>query len=381
MVAAERVRHDAGFEVLRILHVAAPAPAGGLEQVVRALAAGHRARGHDVAVAALLIEGQAPHPLVAALESDGVRVFVAWTKHRDYAAERSAVARFCAEFEPDVVHTHGYRPDVLHRSVAARMGLPTVTTVHGPSFIGGLKGAFYEWLQRRAYRRFDAVIAVSEPLYAETLAGGVRAERLHMLPNAWSSLYTPLSRQEARRELGLPLDEPVVGWVGRLIPVKGCDVFLDAWSRLPEPRPIASIIGYGFEEEALRLRVADLGATERVRFHTGVNDAGRLFAAFDTYVLSSRSEGLPIVLLEALAAGTPAVATAVGGVPHVLREQAGWVVPPDDAEALAAAIRVSLSDRAEAEVRAARATARLKNEFALEPWLAQHERIYEAIAR
>jgi glycosyltransferase involved in cell wall biosynthesis len=298
---------------------------------------------------------------------------------RAYLAERRAVRDVCRAFQPDVVHTHGYRIDVVERGVAARLGIPTVTTVHGPSMVGGAKGAIYEWIQRRNYRRFDAVVAVSAALHKTTLADGVRPERLHLVPNAWGGLQSPLSRAEARRLLGLDEATPVLGWVGRMIPVKGGDVFLDAMRLLPEPRPIAVMIGHGSEEEALRRSAQRWGIGEAVRFYPHITDAGRYFAAFDAFVLSSRSEGLPVVLLEAMAAGVPIIATSVGGVPEVVGEGEAVLVPSEDADALAAGIRVMFDDPASTHRRVASATERLRTSFAFDPWLERYEKVYRRV--
>lgn len=359
-----------------------PAPAGGLEQVVQALAVGHRRRGIDVAVLTVLREGSETHPLVAALTRGGVTVHEVRVPARGYLRERRAVARVLREFRPDIVHTHGYRIDVVERPVAARLGIPTVTTVHGPSMNGGLKGAFYEWLQRRNYRRFDAVVAVSAALRDTTLADGVKADHLHLIPNAWGGLNPPLPRAEARRLLDLPDGATVVGWVGRMIPVKGGDIFLEALRLLQDPRPIAAMIGHGHEEATLRARARELGLGDTVRFYPGVTEAGRLFPAFDTWVLSSRSEGLPVVMLEAMAARTPIVAARVGGVPEVVTDGLeGILVAAENPAALADGIARSLADRPAAAAMADRAAQRLAAQFSLDPWLDRYEEVYRTVLR
>src|SRR5688572_22875281 len=114
-----------------ILHVVAPGAIGGLEGVVESLAAGHQARGHDVHVAVVVELGESHHRLVALLREAGVSVHVIEVPPRGYGLERTSVSELCRLIVPDVVHTHGYRPDVLDAPVARGLGLPTVTTVHG----------------------------------------------------------------------------------------------------------------------------------------------------------------------------------------------------------------------------------------------------------
>src|SRR5206468_1686465 len=222
---------------LKILHVVSPAVAGGLERVVQALAIGHHRRGHEVALLVVLDEGETDHPFLGPFRAAGVPLHVLPLPPHAYLAERKAFRRLCRELDPQIVHTHGYRPDVVDRGVAAQLGIATVTTIHGASFIGGLKGNLYEWIQRLNYRRFDAVV--------------------------------------------------------------------------------------------VRRRVTELGLETVFRFYHDVTDAGPLFGAFDVYVLSSRSEGLPVVLLEAMAAGTPIVATRVGGVPDALGDDDARLVPAE----------------------------------------------------
>jgi glycosyltransferase involved in cell wall biosynthesis len=273
------------------------------------------------------------------------------------------------------VHTHGYQADVVVGRAAASAGLPTVSTVHG--FTGGdFKNRLYEFLQLRAFRRMSAVIAVSLPLCDRLRGAGVPAGRLHLVRNAWSSPAPPLTRSEARTLLGLPAADPIVGWIGRLSPEKGPEVFVEALGRC---RWRASVMGDGRSGPALRQQAASLGIGERIRWHGLVGAAGRLVTAFDILVLSSHTEGTPIVLFEAMEAGVPIVATAVGGVPDVLGSEEALLVAPGQPEALAAAIDAAMGDRAAAAHRAARARQRLHSEFASGPWLARHEALYRSL--
>jgi glycosyltransferase involved in cell wall biosynthesis len=328
-----------------------------------------------------LDQGERDHPFLEPLRAAGVTLRVLRLPPHAYLAERKAVRALCREISPDIVHTHGYRPDVVDRGVAAALGIATVTTIHGASFTGGLKGNLYERMQRVSYRRFDAVVAVSRELLEASRRDGVDRRRLHLILNAWGDLQEPLPRSEARRRLGLPHDGPVLGWVGRIIPVKGPDVFVDALRLLPKPAPIVAMIGHGPGVADLRSRIEAYGLGSVVRLYEDITEAGPLFGAFDVFVLSSRSEGLPVVMLEAMAAGTPIVATTVGGVPEALRDGEAFLVPPEHPTALAGAIRQALSNRADATARALRARRRLDRDFALQPWLDRYEEIYTQTLR
>lgn len=365
---------------LTVLHVAAPARVGGLERVVRSLCAGHRARGHRVHLLAVVDPGEADHPLVAPLAEAGVEVRVLEIPARAYLRERAAMRELCGRVRPDVVHTHGYRPDLVDGSVARSLGIATVATVHG--FIrGSRKGRLYEWLQRRSYRRFDAVAAVSRPQVAELAASGVAPGRIHHLPNAWAAHAPALAPAEARARLGVPEGVFHVGWVGRLGREKGADVLLNALALLGDVPLVASIVGAGREEEALRAQAEALGVADRVRWHGLIAEAGPLFSAFDAFVLSSRTEGTPIALFEAMEAGAPVVATAVGGVPDVVSPAEAILVASEDPAALAAALREVRDDPAAAAARARSAAGRLRTAFGADPWLDRYEAIYRQVQR
>lgn len=360
-----------------ILHVLAPAVFGGLESVVRALAGGQARRGNKVH-AALVVEPGTEPPLAADLATAGVEPHVLRLGARAYLAERSALSQLARASGASLLHTHGYRSDVIGGLAGRAVRLPVVSTVHG--FIGGSRrGRVNEWVQRRALRRADAVVAVSGPLVSRLRESGIPAGRVHLIPNAWAPAGAPLSRADARAALGLPAEAFVIGWVGRLGLEKGPDTFVDALGTLGDLPVRVSILGEGQAGGPLRERTAAAWPGPPVLWHGLVRDASRYFAAFDLYVLSSRTEGTPISLLEAVAAGVPSVATAVGGVPEVTGPDGALLVAPADAGALAAAIRASVTDRAAAAQRAIRAADRLATRYAAEPWLDAHDTLYQTL--
>jgi glycosyltransferase involved in cell wall biosynthesis len=367
---------------LTILHVTAPARVGGLERVVEALAAGQRRAGHAVHVAVILDPGEADHPLAQGLRRADVGVAVINPPIRGYRRERGALATLCRELVPDVVHTHGARPDVVDGGVPRGLGIPVVSTVHGFTG-GGWKNRLYERLMIRAYRRFSAVVAVSRPIVERLTRGGVPPQRIHLVRNAWSggAGAATLSRAAARAALGIAAEGegPRVGWIGRISQEKGPDVIVDAMARTEDPRIRLSMVGEGRAAAALRARAAASGLEDRVTWHGNVPDAGGLMPAFDVFVLSSRTEGTPIVLFEAMAAGVPIVATAVGGVPDVISAAEAILVPAEDAAALARAIGEVLRDPAGARSRGEAARRRLEREFAAEPWVHRYLDIYRSV--
>jgi len=358
-----------------VLHVAAPADFGGLESVVVNLARGQLDAGQQVTVAAFVDPGRSGHPFGAALAAAGIPGRIVPVAARGYLEERRTVRDLIRELRPDVVHSHGYRPDVVDSGVARRMGVPTVTTVHGFTRGAG-RGRLYEWLQRRWFRRFDAVVVVSEPLRRELIASGVRAERIHLIRNAWRAAQPPLPRAEARAALGLDPEARIAGWVGRLTAEKGPDVVVDALAACSARDVTLSIVGSGPMEPELRALAEERHVGERIRWHGIVPDAGRYLTAFDALLLTSWTEGTPIVLLEAMAAGVPIITTAVGGVPDVVSGREALLAAAGDAAGLGRALAEVLEDPAAADVRCEEAHRRLEREFSVEPWVQRYRDVY-----
>jgi glycosyltransferase involved in cell wall biosynthesis len=363
-----------------VLHVLAPGAVGGLERLVQLLASGQSRSGEEAHVALVLEPDHANHPLFEKLAAGGVTAHSVLVSGRGYWRERALLSELCRRLRPGVVHTHGYRPDLVDAPVARQLGIPTVTTVHG--FTGGdWKNRVYERLQRRAYRRFDAVAVVARPLVDRLTQSGVARSRIHLVQNAWQDTALLNDRATARCALGLALDGFVIGWVGRLSGEKGPDVLVDALAYLSDLPATVSMVGDGPERRALASRARRLGVERLLRLHGAIPDVGREFAAFDIFVLSSHTEGTPIVLFEAMAAGVPIVTTSVGGIPDMLTPAEATLVPPADAVALAAAIRAGYEAPALGRVRAQRAEARLRRDFAVGPWLDRYAAIYRLVAR
>jgi glycosyltransferase involved in cell wall biosynthesis len=359
---------------LTILHLLAPAPVGGLETVVSTLAAAQRRAGHTVVVAPTLSGPGDGWNFASSLEHADVELVPLTVPRRGYLRERSLIRDLCRSRGVNVVHTHGYRSDIVGGHAGHESNVPIVTTVHGFTG-GGWKNRGYEALQRFAFRRFDAVVAVSRPQADELRSSGVPARRLHIVPNALAAHPAPLNRADARRALNLPADGLLAGWVGRVSREKGVDVFIDALSSITDRVIHAAILGDG-PERGIEAARAESIAPGRFLWLGAVPDAARYFAAFDLFVMSSRAEGLPMVLLEAMAAGTPIVTTNVGGIPDLLSPAEGALVASDDPRALAAAMRATLDDPAAATARARAAQLRQRAEFDVGPWSARYESIY-----
>jgi glycosyltransferase involved in cell wall biosynthesis len=358
---------------MNLLHVLAPGEVGGLERVVQALALGLVKRDHDVHVATIL-DRRAEHPMCPPLRGAGVTVHPIVVPPRAYRRERAEVESLCRSIAPDVVHTHGYRADVIDAPAARGLNIPTISTVHGFTG-GGWKNRAYELIQRMALRQFNIVVAVARPQASELARFGVRAARIRVIPNAWCPDQEPLDAERARSTLGVPRDQFHLGWVGRLSWEKGADIFLDAIAQVKDLPVTISIFGDGTERPALEEKARQLGIHSRVSWWGTVPAAGRLFRGFDAFVISSRTEGTPIVLFEAMRSEVPIIATAVGGVPDVVSPGEALLVPPRDPATLADAIRTVYTCPDLATTRAVRARERL-SQYDEDSWIERYQSLY-----
>ena len=356
----------------RILHVIDPAPYGGAESVVSALARGFAARGHDVHLVAFG-RGERPIDFLRNARSPSLERSELRAGRGRYLSEVRQLEAIIRRWRPEIVHTHVYHADLVGYLAARRAGAPVLATAHGLTG-GDLKNRFYQWLDLRVLARMDAVTCVSPLLVDRVREAGADPERIFLIPNAHDG-SVPATRAEARRAVGIPGDgDLVVGWIGRLSFEKGADRFVRAIAALGG-RARGIIVGDGPERPALERLIADSGA--RVTLTGSIPDAGRLVTAFDVLAITSRTEGLPMTALFAMAAGVPIVATAVGALPETLGDSAGWVVDPASEDAIVTGLSAALSDREEARRRAARARARVDERYSLDGWLEAMERAYD----
>ena len=364
---------------MRLLHVVAPAGVGGLERVVQTLTAAQREAAHDVHVAAVVgglnaeAEAQFSDPLLEA----GVTLHRIDLPGRAYSRERAAIAAIAGSLKSEIVHTHGYRPDVVDGGAARSTGAASVTTVHGFTG-GGIRNRLYEWLQRRSFRRIDAVVAVSLPLKRQLEADGIAREKLHLVVNAWRPFGTLLDRAAARSELGLSAEGATIGWVGRISREKGLDVLLDAVASMGDSAPRVAVVGDGPERQALELQHAARRDAGQLVWCGTVRDAARVLCAFDALVISSRTEGTPMVVFEAMAAGVPLVATRVGGIPDMVTDAEASLVVSGDIAALSRAIRGTINQPDAAGERARLAQARLERHTNARAWADRYSEVYHA---
>jgi glycosyltransferase involved in cell wall biosynthesis len=252
-----------------------------------------------------------------------------------------------ARFRFDLIDAHYCYPDGVAAVLLGRsLGKPVVITARGTDVNLIPEYRAPRRLVRWAAAQAAGLIAVSEALRERLIELGVPGSRIQVLRNGMDlDLFAPQDRASARRELGLDTDGPIVLSVGPPVPLKGVDLVIRATAALRDTKLI--IVGEKPETTVLRRLAQDLYLGERVRFLGSMSQQrlATVYNAADVLVLASAREGFPNVLLEALACGTPVIATAVGGVPEIVHGRAvGRLVQERTPEAIAEALRDLLAD-------------------------------------
>ena len=326
---------------------------GGPALHVAYLSAGLAERGYETTlVAGSLARGEGSMAYVA--EELGVEVVRLDALSREIAPVRDALsilrlARLIREQRPRILHTHTAKAGTVGRLAALLAGdaRPEVVvhTFHGHvlrGYFGPLKSGAFRLLERLLARVTTRLIAVSPQVRDDLVALGVApAEKFSVVRlgiELDERLETSEGRAEARARLGIGSEQFVVGWVGRMTGVKRTDDVLESL-RLLRGRGIDAVlllVGDGPDRDHVEQRASELGIVRNCLFLGYQEDVSGWYRAFDAMILPSANEGTPVVVIEALAAGCPVVATSVGGVPDVVREGVdGFLVPPRDTEALA----------------------------------------------
>ncbi|MNZ10130.1 Alpha-D-kanosaminyltransferase [compost metagenome] len=283
----------------------------------------------------LLLAG--PDELVARFQAAGV----ALTRCPDLLSLWRALDD--PRMRPSLLNGHGFKGLIYGWLGALRFGLPLVTTQHGFT-PRNRKQRFYTWLSLRLCRapQVRSVVCVANSIARLHSAAGVREAKLQVIPNG----LPPPPERDFVRPPQAPA-APLIGFVGRLSAEKGPDLFVELAIRLCRQHPElhAVLLGDGPQRQALAARIDAAGLSARILLPGYQDDMAAWLHALDVLVISSRTEGTPMVLLEAMQAGVPVASFAVGGIPDVIRHgDSGLLAPSGATDHLAAAVDSLLQD-------------------------------------
>lgn len=331
----------------RLLEVLYSFDSGGSERLGVALAQGLAARGWDVTVAAT---HSANGPVRDALEAAGIACHGLDIESRGRLARRWAIFRLCRRLQPDVLHAQHIHMLMLAYWPARLAGVRRfVVSEHSDRRLRERPGLRRRL--RRYARRVSQITVIHDELARYLVEDvGIAAERVQVIVNGVDAeRFAPAPRNEVLRyALGAEPGDVLVGCVARLDPVKDHDTLLRAFALLRESQLDARVrlvlVGEGEERCRIEALARSLGIDSRITLLGDRADIDRLMPQFDILALASRTEGLPMVLLEAMACGIPCVATSVGGIPGLFAGGAGELVSPGDTQELAEKLAALCAD-------------------------------------
>ncbi|KUE90264.1 glycosyl transferase family 1 [Cupriavidus necator] len=364
---------------LRILVITTGLKLGGAEQQIAALAGSFIALGNDVAILNLTAGTEVDLPPGIPVTELGMRKMPASM----LAALRKA-RHIIRQWQPDVIHAHMIHGNLFARMLARTCAMPPVIcSAHSAREGGRLSALAY----RATDRWCDLTTHVSEAgRQAMIASGAVPSGRVIVMPNGIDTnrfRQDDASRERMRQDLGLNAEEVLVLNVGRLVPEKDQAMLIEAFREVYRslPRARLMIAGDGPLRAKLASQIADFGLNQAVLLAGARNDIPELLRAADVFVLSSRIEGMPLAVGEALASGLPVVSTAAAGVAELAGDVA-TITPVGDAAALARGLAAAIEELPGTQAQQHRRRQRVINSFDMaavaRQWLAQYHQLKEA---
>ncbi len=366
----------------RILHLIYSLYRGGAERIVESHLETSRRAEFEYLVCALTGGGD----LIERMEAAGTLVYLLEKRRRGSISTIAGIIELIRRERVDILHLHN-APGALYGTLAAqlgRTGTPIVRTEHRPFLPEDLPVVYrmlYPFLTRRARRVICVCNAVRKsfadrfPGLAEryvTVHNGIQLEPFEHLP----------PKNYCRRLFKLPADVPIVGTVGRLVPVKNhlglISAFHDIKQRVPDAH--LAIAGEGDLKDIILTHAGDIRVADSMSIVPTTPDVAQFYGALDIFVLPSHSEGLPLTVLEALATGLPVIASAVGGIPEIITDGTnGCLVPRDSTNALVEKTVDLLLDRTKASCMGTAGRATVERRFTAARMVTAIESIYDEV--
>ena len=388
---------------MKILHIIDSGGLYGAEVMLLNLVAEQVRQGIEPIIASIGEHGIPEKPLETAAVKRGLPLERFRMRPGLNIAGVMKVLRFARAEKVDILHSHGFKGNILFGLMPRFMRrLPLVTTLHGWTWTGGWsRMALYEWLDRLSLSFIDRVVVVSESMRSRVGLKNIcvinNGIPINDSTDSNNRVLRTGNRKQGLKDSTNPLDSTnaidskivafcnggfTIGAIGRLSKEKGFDILLNAVKQVAETHHHVKllILGEGGERNDLEATVERLGLGERVLMPGYVKDAKQYLPLFGLFALPSLTEGLPMVILEAMAAGVPIVATRVGGLPDVLGNgEAGSLVEPGNVDALRDGLLKVLDNPENARMKAVTARQRVSDRYSSHSMAASYLEIYRQL--
>lgn len=287
------------------------------------------------------------------------------------------VSQLIRKYQPTIIHASLFHTNILARLLSPLTGTPIVISTEQTM---NLEGKLRHKINRFTAPLVDKVVANADNVqqfYANQV--GIPSEKLVLIYDGVKTSDKPLiSQTKARERLGLPLDSLIFGTIGRIDPVKGLDVLIQALPKIDEGMLV--LVGKGPDRSRLEALSKKLNLADKIHWAGYQSDVFEVLPAFDIFIQSSFREGLPSAILEAMSAGLPIIATTVGGTPEIVKEmETGLLVPPNDSGALATAINHLAKQPQLQQQMGQKGMKRIEKNFTLPRMISQYEQLYDQL--
>lgn len=383
---------------MKIVHIITRLILGGAQQNTISSCAAQQAKGHAVTLVYGPIYGPEGSMLEEAKRS-GARLVELYWMRRAILPPHDVLCywqlrKLLREIQPDVVHTHSSKAGIVGRAAAWAEKVPSVIhTVHGlpfhpqqPEIINILYVALERWAARRCHRILGVTQKTLDAFQEKGIGDPAQYAVVPSGVDVGAFQPEPAARNRVRQELGIPLEAPVIGLVGRLDPLKGQDDLIDIFPEILKKHTAARLllVGGGWHRPKLEAKLDGQPWRDRVIF-TGLVPPSQipgLLAAMDINTLPSYQEGQPRTLVQALMCGRPIAGYNAGGIPEICVDGVtGKLVPVGDHPALTAALDSLLSNPAERARLAETGIQYARERFSLELMINRLDTIYQAVLR
>ena len=303
-----------------------------------------------------------------AMQAEAALIEIEDRRRLDANAIKSAITH-CRELNVDIWHAHDYKTNMIGLIARRFHPMKLVTTAHGWVNFDGNTPIYYRLDRRWFLPRYGKVICVSDTVLQQCLQAGIEESHCCLIENAIDTQQFKRTRalHEAKAaEFSVQREQLVIGSIGRLADEKGFDLLIEAFCRLLDDGIDAQLViaGEGPEEAALHEQIGRSGKQDRIRLLGFRKDTRGFFEGLDAFVLSSHREGLPNVLLEAMAVGVPVIATRVGGVERVVQDNInGLLISSGSVEEIHTALKRIITSKQDREALRSAGIASIENKW------------------
>lgn len=291
--------------------------------------------------------------------------------------------KVCREQNVTIWHAHDYKSNLLGLILRRFWPMRLVTTVHG-WVSAEMRARMYYAVDRFCLPKYERVICVSEDLFADCRRLGVPQKNVTLIENAIDTQQYKrrITASDAKKQLGIPVNSLVIGAIGRLAREKAFDMLIRSVDQLLRERIDVHLLiaGEGNQYDELQKLVIDLGREDRIKLTGFVADTSALYQAMDVFALSSLREGLPNVVLEAMAFGVPVVATRIAGLPNIIEDGTnGFLIESGNQEELTFKTAELLADQSLRFNLGAEARATIESKYSFQKRMQRITSIYDEL--